>query len=182
MTCSPARLPAYAVGAGVAPEGGPAGQDGLDHDGVPTVEPGHGDPVANGRQVAGTTASWRSRPAIDGIAIAGRRRDGPGRLVWAATTRAGRQPAASNGRKAVAQPGSQPRSESVWETGAAVGWSMSAHPLQLAGALRVPFRSPEGPQAERDEHDAHDHQRQTSYMSAETGVPSSSPARTPSRT
>ena len=79
------------VGAGVAPEGGPAGQDGLDHDGVPTVEAGHGDPVADGRQVAGAHRLVAEAAGDDGIAVAGRRRDAPG--VAMGRDDPGRQPA-----------------------------------------------------------------------------------------
>ena len=53
---------------------------------------------------------------------------------WAATTRAGCQPAASNGRKAAAQPGSQPRSA----RGVVVD---GHHPTRLSLPVRFAYRS-----------------------------------------
>ena len=106
----------------------------------------------------GPSASWRSRPEITasrspvGVATTQASR-------WAATTRAGRQPAASNGRKAVAQPGSQPRSWRVRETAAVIGASISPTRLSLPVRFAYSLGAPERPEAGRDEHDAHDDQR-----------------------
>src|SRR5688500_12440109 len=84
-----------------------------------------------------------------------------------AMTLAGRRPSAANGSKAAAQLGSQPRAwmavtavRSVTVVGSVTrSVSGAARPLQLAGAPGISLSPREGPQAERDEHDAEHDQR-----------------------
>ena len=113
-------------------------------------------PVADGREVGRRERVVAEPPGHD------RPIDRPSpsrtieRLLWTATTRAGRRPTGRERREGLrpagvpAKPASMVGRRSI---------SCSADPLELAGALGVALRAAERPQPERDEDDAHHDER-----------------------